>query len=686
MRKCWGGLLGLLAMVSLCLAYAQMAHAADDPAPLAGAAADSSDDGVDDDATPAPDTAPAAADMALTDCQNELAKAFEKLITDDQSKILEKQLQITTYKLAAATLLAKNKTVEDYVSQEEATIKQLNDRDSQGGKRKSTQQQLLDLYVKYGEDADDNTIRARFKESLQKLPNGAYMRLSTRFKNEDLSAFARASMLAQPDHPYYNQNDVSILWFQSQISRGVTARMGRGSAPANFQEISTQVAVLTGFTGEAPKSVTELKSQIADAQKWIDDELEKVMNTYKDDVKASCKKEDLCESCGTKVANRDTAFTKAMDNVISKMKQEGVGQGKGEKIDKVIAQMKGQGITLDLKPVSSAKRKSKAIAARVRRPEKEVRRDLAETHVIPRGAAAKQSPPTPRVTSSKNSASNAAVAPARPPVKSFVTQPDTSTVNIPVIPNLPASAADTTVVRVKNTATQDTLKSATAPTVPKKVKVKTEDQSGKVKIKIKSKDGMGSPTADVTTASRGPLRVEEAKANPSVVPTIINPTIGPLVKSVQDYQKSQIEAATKRIAAVSESVEEAVEAQPTAKAVQGSMLTRFLPISTVDGESQDLKAPIADATYENMGEGEKNQIKLGKLRAGNCDMTLYLVKQNGSHLNRAIIQNIKTKKKMVAKKINPKEIGAGYQAPEVIAKDVGEREDVFKFCRTENAS
>jgi hypothetical protein len=273
MRKIFGGLLGIAAVLFLSLAYSQMAKA------------------------------------EAPDCKSQLANKIVELVNRDESGILKQQLRLTSYRLALATMQSRSKTVESYVAKQEAVF------DAIDGKE-TVQAELIKLYRHYGEKGTEQTIVDRFQETLDKLPNGDYRRLNTRFKNIDLSAFTLAHQLTYGQESPFRIEDSAILWLQSEISEGVAQATRRGSAEANSQEVSTRILRLTGnMAGIEGKSEEELQKSIQDSEKAIDAELDRIVDVYRDELKKSCASIENCSDCKIDELEKRGAFAIAMGKI-----------------------------------------------------------------------------------------------------------------------------------------------------------------------------------------------------------------------------------------------------------------------------------------------------------------------------------------------------------------------------------
>jgi hypothetical protein len=287
MRILSGTLLGVLSIVFLALAYAQMAHA--EP----------------------------------PDCQSALAKKLVELINLDrasgkENSILELQFELTTLKLAAATVESKSRTVETLLRKEtadlEGRIKTAEEKD-----KGVVMGRLIELYRAGPEAEDEAKAIERIQETMAKFQKGDYRSLEARFRNHELAMYVHAMMKTR-EEKRFDERDAAILWLKSELSNGLETAAGRGSKEANLSEASSMVIRLTGVIG-APKTADELKTEIEAKEAAIGAEFKAIEEKYKTELNDSCLACQACtDSNGVKPAVRAEALAKAMHEVQGKMK------------------------------------------------------------------------------------------------------------------------------------------------------------------------------------------------------------------------------------------------------------------------------------------------------------------------------------------------------------------------------
>lgn len=275
MRKFFGGLLGLLSMYFLFLAYAQMARA------------------------------------ETAECASELAKKIVELEEKDQSGILKLQRQITYLKLAEQTIASGSKTAEDYIRKQEAVLKKLDE-------KSDVIERLVELYQSSGASGRDRTIAlGRLEETLAKTKKASYWKPVTRFKNEELSAYVLAHTMVHGEKSPYQERDAAILWMDSEISEGVEKVTHRGSASANLTEASSWVVRFTGVIKNS-YSAEELRSAIEKAKKLLDAEMDRITDLFRSELAKSCAELKNCADCKIDSQAKESALMQAIELVKKK--------------------------------------------------------------------------------------------------------------------------------------------------------------------------------------------------------------------------------------------------------------------------------------------------------------------------------------------------------------------------------
>jgi hypothetical protein len=250
-----------------------------------------------------------------TDCHSKIAKELSALIDQDQNQILDLQLKLTTLKLAAATKNSRSMTVENYIKSETT---ELESKDKNGIREK-----LVELYQQNGQGEDAATAVNEIEPAIEKFQNGSYWNKDLRFKNSDLSAFVLAHSLTYPNETPFGQEDAAILWMQSQISEPITAQSGRGSAASNLQEVSTQVARLTGvIQGAADLSIEELDERAQSVQGQIGDEFKKLTEGLSADLKTQCLTRPDGTVCALSPYDQSAVLFKTIEDITAKLEQD----------------------------------------------------------------------------------------------------------------------------------------------------------------------------------------------------------------------------------------------------------------------------------------------------------------------------------------------------------------------------
>jgi len=101
-----------------------------------------------------------------------------------------------------------------------------------------------------------------------------HWRRSSRFYNEDVSAFILMSKAVKPELGL-NERDASITWFMNSISEKASALSGSGSAAFNKTNLSSRLARYTGaLAGKRSLTDSEIEKEIKELKEDLDDEME----------------------------------------------------------------------------------------------------------------------------------------------------------------------------------------------------------------------------------------------------------------------------------------------------------------------------------------------------------------------------------------------------------------------------
>lgn len=326
MRKVLGGVLGLIALLCLGLAYSRLAVA-------------------EQAVTKTTDPAKEARD----ECADELAKKIASLYHSDKRQMLALQYNISVLKLASVTVKSKSKTVEGYLSKEEAKLAEiLKNKDAQ-----KLDDELKGLYSKYGKKEDDAVLVTRVNETYSVLSQGNYAKAKTRFRNVDLSAYINAHRLIYKDASPFKMEDAAILWLRAQISEGVEASTKRGSLEANLQEASSDVARLTGYIDPAKgNDEAQISEKIKTAEEDLRKEFIKLAETFIDERTKACATLATCATCGGADELRQSAMLKSIQKIGQDLQSD--EKFRQKQIAEAIGVIKEKGMTLEVETVTVA--------------------------------------------------------------------------------------------------------------------------------------------------------------------------------------------------------------------------------------------------------------------------------------------------------------------------------------------
>ena len=185
-------------------------------------------------------------------CEDRAIDFFQEVLAKDKSNILGKQYQLTMLKLARATIADSRSSLEEEIKKVSASF------DSNDPKLKKIDQ----MYKDYGYESDLET-------AIDSMQSANYWNRSTRFYNEDVSAFILLAKDGKPELGL-NERDAAITWFMSYIGDRASDTFGETSASANLTNTSSRLATFTGAYKEK-RSLTdsEVKDKIENLEKDI---------------------------------------------------------------------------------------------------------------------------------------------------------------------------------------------------------------------------------------------------------------------------------------------------------------------------------------------------------------------------------------------------------------------------------
>ncbi|PIK15706.1 hypothetical protein [Halobacteriovorax sp. JY17] len=194
-----------------------------------------------------------AAESDYSICEDQAIEFFQDAIAKDQSNILGKQYQLTMLKLARASIADARPSLEDEIKKLSKSF------DPNDPKLKYIDQ----MYKDYGYEKDLESV-------IDSMRSANYWKRSTRFYNEDVSAFILLAKDIEPELGL-NERDAAITWFMSYVSDKASDQFGETSASANLTNISSRLANFTGaYAGKRSLTDSEIKKKIDELKKDID--------------------------------------------------------------------------------------------------------------------------------------------------------------------------------------------------------------------------------------------------------------------------------------------------------------------------------------------------------------------------------------------------------------------------------
>lgn len=204
--------------------------------------------------------------LSFNDCNNESLIFLESILqTQNGKEVLSKQFHITLLKMATLANSDNLKTIEEY-SQEWA--KELGPNDlltlSKLSREYKQSQYLTDLNI-----VEDKFLKA------------SYYNKELRFNNKEASVFALSHKILENNSPF-NDLDISILWFASQMNEAAERSSGKFSYLYNKTSVSS---LLTNYSGlnknKRPLTKSEIRQLQSDHENDYMKSLTKIEKSFK---------------------------------------------------------------------------------------------------------------------------------------------------------------------------------------------------------------------------------------------------------------------------------------------------------------------------------------------------------------------------------------------------------------------
>lgn len=198
-----------------------------------------------------------AKDSKFANCDDELRRKLNNLITDDKEGILKKQFELTTLKLAQKVQNNNQTTLEDYV---QSKAKEIKEKDTSG-----KIDELKKLYANEGKAKSLLKVYEHIDTLKESADKASYWNKNLRFYNEDASSFLLFEKMMDKESNF-NETDVAITWYMQKLTKE-----NRGSAKTNQNNLSYNLTkLLGGMSAFKAKSQNELKEKTEKLSKDID--------------------------------------------------------------------------------------------------------------------------------------------------------------------------------------------------------------------------------------------------------------------------------------------------------------------------------------------------------------------------------------------------------------------------------
>ncbi len=184
----------------------------------------------------------AAGDCASGDAET-LEKIKELIQRDDAGAgVLRMQTRLTTLKLALMVRKNKSTHLEDYVKAETARIEAVD--------KGKIREELVKFYSEHYRWEDEAKKEKQIDAVKGKLEDPNYRWISTRIRNEELSAFIFAHREAIKESEF-TENDQAAAWMM-QFLHASASLTKVGSTENNWSQISVKINAINGGTGTGP--------------------------------------------------------------------------------------------------------------------------------------------------------------------------------------------------------------------------------------------------------------------------------------------------------------------------------------------------------------------------------------------------------------------------------------------------
>ncbi len=204
-------------------------------------------------------------------CRDKAIAFYQDAIANDKANILGKQFQLTTLKLARASLGESRGTLESTINKLAKSI------DPNDPKLKEVDA----LYKEFGYKDD-------LKKVLSSMRTTSYWKSSQRFYNEDVSAFILMARAVKPELGL-NSRDAAITWFMNSVSDKAGELSGKGSANFNRTNLTSRLIRYTGgLASKRSLTDSEIEREIATIKKDISNEMEKLHRGLVISLGSSC--------------------------------------------------------------------------------------------------------------------------------------------------------------------------------------------------------------------------------------------------------------------------------------------------------------------------------------------------------------------------------------------------------------
>lgn len=204
-------------------------------------------------------------------CEQKLNEEIKKLISSDDSHIIEKYYELSNLKMAYQLEKNDKNTLEKHI---QATIEEIDD----SSNRAELKQKLVELYQEYGiTETKENT-----EELLIKLKSSSYYKKNTRIHASDMPSVVRILRFSNGDC-----SEISCLDESDEAVQWLVKEMKSHHSNSNLLDSSVHLAHYAGYVKDQVKlteeeSINQIAKLKSDIQNWYEQLYKSFLSKYEE--------------------------------------------------------------------------------------------------------------------------------------------------------------------------------------------------------------------------------------------------------------------------------------------------------------------------------------------------------------------------------------------------------------------